>query len=260
MLRFWKALSNRPPVYKESAYVDASRYKDVFAPKKNCKYEWVANYAQFNITQLLSVNETLDHKAESLIAVFAGGTGLVSLGAIPQLSTVGAQVSIVWGVALFFAVVCVAVAALVRSPKDTFLPPSIAYALQYADYYGDEAEATFLAQWHLACEGIRLSNSRKALGLKVAVWCGVLAICSLAVSFVVAIATIDRTPPSSKAGETRMSNPPAPVPNPASQPQTPPAASVSPAQSSNPQTVQASNQPPAATASPQSIQESRGDK
>jgi hypothetical protein len=207
----------------------------------------------------LSANNTLDSKAESLLKVFAGGSGLLSLGAVLQLSNVSYAVAAFWGVSLALAVACIIVASLVRFPKDTFLPPSIAWALEYVDSFDEQSGERFLAQWHVACEGMRLSNARKTFGLKFAIWLGLSAIIVLALSFVAALATMDvavhnetQEPVMSQPANTSPS-----APNPSSQPQTPSAGPSTPSgpQASGPQTVQAGRNP-AVAAGPQSIQES----
>ena len=246
-----------PEVWQEPAYQDAYEFKNDFNPETNADYKWVASYADFNFRQLLSANESLDAKAESLITVFAGGSGLISIGAVPRLSAVSIWVSSLWGLALVLAVACVVLAYFIRFPKETFMPPSIAWALEYVRSYGSEAEAKFLAQWHLACEGIRLSNARKSRSLKTAMNCGVWAVVTLGLSFVAAFATMGSATTSKQltAGRQMAEENSAAAPNPSTQPQTP-TTTANVDTVAGPQTMQAGAET-AMRASPQSIQESR---
>jgi hypothetical protein len=250
----------RPKVYEEADYQSAFEYNYKFEPRDGADYKWVATYAEFNFRQLLSANEALDSKAESLITVFAGGSGLISIGAAPKLSEVSIWVASLWGLALFLALMCVIVAYFIRFPKETFLPPSVAWALEYVRSYDLHSETRFLAQWHLACEGIRLSNARKSRTLKMAMNFGVWAVITLGLSFGVAFATMGSSPSKASAEVKKMSeeNSTPSAPNPSTQPQTPAVGDGgNPASVSGPQTTQAGNAEPAIKASPQSIQESR---
>jgi lysylphosphatidylglycerol synthetase-like protein (DUF2156 family) len=205
--------------------------------------------------------------------LLGGGSGLLSLGAIVNLSKIGVATLSVLVVGLVLALFAVAIAASVRVPRNTLLPPSIAWALEYVGAYNDQSRNRFLAQWHLACEGMRLSIRAKAWGVKVATWLGVASVAAVALSFLVAIATIN---PSSQQdeGHTTMhkdhpSNPPAPAtaapntssvaPDPSGVSQTPnPRDSQAPAPqaAAEPQVVQKSYDP-ATVSGPQTIQFSR---
>lgn len=254
-----RAFLNWPKVHEELDYREAYEYKNKFVPRDGQDYGWVQDYARFNFDQLLSANNTIDSKAESLLKIFAGGSGLLSIGAVLQLSKVSFAVAVFWGVSLILAVACIIIASLVRFPKDTFLPPSIAWALEYAESFDKQASERFLAQWHVACEGMRLSNARKTFGLKVAIWLGLSAIIVLALSLVAALATMDVAvnKTNQESVMTQPTNTPPPAPNPTSQPQTPSAGPSTPSgpQASGPQTIQAGRNP-AVSAGPQSIQES----
>lgn len=251
----WKALRDEPPVHEEEEYKSANDFKGKYQPKDGTDYSWVKEYAEFNFKQLLSANEALDSKADSFIRVFSGGSGLLSIGASLKLAEVSGWVALSWGLALLFAVIGVFIAACVRLPKNTFLPPSIAWALAYCDEYGEGAgSARFLAQWHLACEGIRLSNARKAFGVSLAIKCGMISVVILALSFGVAAVTIEPPEPTQQ-GEVTMPEEPSSAPDPRTQPQTP-TSSGGAAETAGPQQVQ-NGRDTAQQASPQSIQESK---
>jgi hypothetical protein len=179
------------------------------------------------------------------------------LGAILNVSKLGLPVAIGLGVSLLLALIAIGTAAWVRVPRQTFLPPSVGWALAYADFYGDDARDKFLAQWHLACEGVRLAVRAKARGVRVATWWAAAAILALTLSFVIAICTIDVVADDQAPGGARMSqdsqqNTP-PAPDPAASQQTP-----EPAATAEPQTIEAGasspHAQPAEQAEPQSLQ------
>lgn len=124
----------------------------------------------------------------------------MTLGAIVNLPRLGIVVPIVLVVTLILALVAIFIAAWVRVPSETFLPPSVGWAIRYAEHYRDASEPRFLAQWHLACEGMRLAVRAKAEGVKRATWWAGASLASLAFAFIIAIGTIAGDSPSS--GET----------------------------------------------------------
>jgi len=191
--RLCGALFNRPDAKQTDAYLSAQELKNTFKPENDVDYEWVLRQARFNYEQLLSSNEALDEKAEKLIALFAGGSGLLSVGAILKLSEVNAYVAMCWGIALLFGVLAVIVGGLVRFPKEAMLPPTAEHAVLYANSHKARAEVRFIGQWHLVCEFLKIRNARKADGLKLAFWLGTVAVIVLLVSFWLAFATIDQS-------------------------------------------------------------------
>lgn len=263
-----------PPnkVFTEEEYRRAYEFKDNFVPKGDRDYDWVADYARFTYDQFQNADDTLDKKAESMMRLLGGGSGLLSLGAIVNLSKIGFATSVTLSIALFLALCAVAAAAWVRVPRNTTLPPSIAWALEYVGAYDKQSRDRFLAQWHLSCEGMRLSLRAKAWGVTVATWLGVASVVAVALSFFVALVTITVDPPKDKGNQTMSqdqsdqpaSNPQSPV---AATPGTPPAApdpsgvpqTPSPQSAAGPQVIQKSSDP--ATASgPQTIQYSEDGK
>jgi hypothetical protein len=262
----WKAISDSPPVNSEPEYIAAYEFKNAFQPANGVDYTWVGNYADFNYRQLHATNETLDKKAEFLISLFTGGTGLLTVGAAVNLPVIPTSLRVAWALVLLFAILAIVVAGFIRLPRLVFLPPSVAWATQYVGAYDKDSHARFLAQWHLACEGIRLSNGRKARGLYIATACGIIAIVILGLSFFIAICTIEYTGSKSpNPGVLTMPEgqpPQASAPSPDSQPQTPPISAVaSPAAQAGPQFVQNTYVgDPASQAGPQSLLESDGNK
>jgi len=244
-------------VHDDPDYQKAHEFKDTYSPKEGVDYDWIQDYARLTYDRFQQADELLDAKAESIIKILGGGTGLVTLGAILNLSKLGLPAAIGLGISLLLALVAIAVAAWVRVPRQTFLPPSVAWALTYADFYREAAPNKFLAQWHLACEGARLAVRAKARGVKVATWFAFAALVCLTLSFFIAVCTIDDDGSGQLSGGSRMSsdtqhNTP-PAPDPSGSPQTP-----DPAISAEPQVfekgVGSGEWDPAAQAEPQSLQ------
>jgi len=254
---FWKAITDKPPVHEDSEYQAANEFKAVYQPKYDCDYTWVKQYAEFNFKQLMAANEQLDSKADSFIRVFSGGSGLLSIGASLKIADVSFWLALSWGLALIFSVGAVVIAACVRLPKNTFLPPSVAWALAYFDDYGEKAGGNrFLGQWHLACEGIRLSNARKAYGVSLAIKSGMFSIIILALSFAVAAGTMKSGDIAIQGVNSMQAEDSSPTaPDPRTQPQTP-SSTGGAAETAGPQQVQ-NGRDTAQEASPQSIQESK---
>ncbi|NOY30753.1 MAG: hypothetical protein GXP28_11470 [Planctomycetes bacterium] len=108
-------------IFTDPEYQAAYRFKDVFLPDKDKDYEWVAEYARFTFDQLQKANDTLDKKSESIMRVLGGGSGLLSLGAVLNLTKIG--VATAFGLLSALALVAVVVAVWVRVPQNTLLPP-----------------------------------------------------------------------------------------------------------------------------------------
>lgn len=242
-------------VHLDPEYQAAHEFKDQYIPKESVEYDWVVAYARLILDRFDQADQALDAKAESIMKVLGGGTGLLTLGGIINRPKLDAAVAASLCVALVLALAAIACAAWVRVPRNAFLPPSIGWALAYADYYEKLAEARFMAQWHLACEGARLALRAKVRGVKAATWLAVFALIAVAVSFFLALATMDvesaqqsGASKMSKEASPRVNTPPAP--NPSGTSQTPPALQA------GPQEIQKSFSAaePAKTAEPQSIQ------
>jgi len=264
---FMKMIKKPVKIHEELDYRKAYQFKRNFQPQDGVEYGWIKQYAEFIYSRLEQASETLDSKAESMIRIFAGGSGLVSLGAILNLSDISVEVAICWLIALGLALVSIYSAARVRFPRQTYLPPSLYWAIQYAEHHKSTAEDRFLAQWHLACEGLRLNNRWKASGLKVSVVFGVAAIVCLALSFCVALGTMKTIETNDSPEEQTMAVDPPPAPDPAAQPQTADSTSqVGPSEHAGPQSVENSYNPNAKggggdqadVAGPQSDQDSSG--
>jgi hypothetical protein len=240
-------------IHLDLEYQKAHDFKNLFHPKNGVDYEWVTGYARQIYDQFDQADQVLDAKAESIIKVLGGGSGLLTLGAILNLPKLPTGVLWCLAVALVLALLGIFFAAWVRMPRQAFLPPSIAWALAYSDHYGKDAENKFLAQWHLACEGMRLAVRNKARGVTLATWFASAALAAVSLAFFVAILKIDEVNASNPAGGVQQM-----VQNPGSENSTPPAPDPSgvtqtpePALQAEPQVI--NRGAPATTAEPQSI-------
>jgi hypothetical protein len=242
-------------------YQKAHALKNTYRPTKSSdQYGWVADYAKYVLGEFRSAERTLDEKAESVMKLFGSGTGLLTFGAFINLPKFSLLTTILLGVALLLALAAIFAAAWVRVPRQTYLPPSVASALAYVEKYEDVSETRFLAQWHLACEGLRLSLRLKSSGVRIATWLGFWSIFVVAMSLCSAIMWPVEQPKKNdsqtKLEHREMSSgiPIAAtfVPDPSGASQTP-----DPAIFLNPQRMEAFD--PAAAAEPQSIQFPAGD-
>ena len=251
-------------------YARAHRFKNAFIPQEGVDYGWVRTYVRESYGKLEQADQNLDNKAESIIKLLGGGSGLLSIGAIVNLSRLSGWVAVCLLISLVFALAGIVFAARVRVPSQTFLPPSIGWAIRYAEVYKGAAEDTFLAQWHLASEGTRLALRVKSAWVKYATWLAVATLITVALSFVVALGTMDWNDPSRDAGGVSMKRdsdsqrdtaplPPDPDAAPQSPPPNPPS---EPRLQAEPQQIEKAQPPvdPATSAEPQSIQFSVGDE
>lgn len=284
----WLFEMSRPDrIFTDPEYAKAYEYKNQFQPKDDADYGWVSTYAVFIYNQLQAIETSLDSKAESIIKLMGGASGLLSIGAIinmDKLAALNGPTRFWIAISLIIALFSVGLAIWARVPRNTVLPPSIAWALEYVEGYESQSESRFLAQWHLACEGIRLSNRAKSICVRVASWMGLVSVLLLAISFFVAMATITTAPPKpvetvatqqptlirniinmteNQSNSTGNESAPAdaqpaatPAPNPASQPQTPPAPKVASPQAAAGPLILSEDKGPAANAGPQTIQKS----
>jgi hypothetical protein len=211
-------------IHSDEAYRRANVFKDRFQPRDDVDYAWIQTYSREVYSRLEQADQTLDTKAESIIKLLGGGTGLLALGALINAPKIGILPVICICAALLAALFAIFSAAWVRVPRESFLPPSIAWAISYAHRYAKPADQ-FLGQWHLACEGMRLAVLAKAAGVRLATWLAVTAILFLALSFIAALFTIEPgipdNPEQAMASATEQPNEFPPAPAPSGIPQTP---------------------------------------
>ena len=157
-------LSSHPQeIFEEEDYKLAYEFMLRFEAKEDIDYSWVCTYAESHYQRLQTVAEVIDDKAESIIKIFASGSALLSLGAIINIEKYGLISGVSWGIGILFALLAVIAAGWVRYPKVTYMPPSSGWALDIAEKHGDKSEVTFVTQWHLASEGLRIGTARKAV-------------------------------------------------------------------------------------------------
>src|SRR5690606_4594021 len=106
-------------------------------------------------------------KADAIIKYLGGGTAAVTLGTLAAVGPNNAWIPLLLLPSLVFALWSIYLALRVRQPTDVPSPPHVTTAIKYANAYGSQAEATFIALWHLCCEGIAFVNGRKARKLKI---------------------------------------------------------------------------------------------
>jgi hypothetical protein len=128
----------------------AETYRKEFRPQEGVEYRWVCEYAKVNYDMLHDAFNTLDEKADTIIKHLTGGTGLLALGAIGFIAqnSSNAWIALMAIPALAAALWAVRQAIQARKPSATSVPPPVRGAVQYAEEYGEHAEARFLGQWH----------------------------------------------------------------------------------------------------------------
>lgn len=172
-----------PEVYEDEEYRLAYQHLLKFEPKPEVDYGWAIDYAERHFERLWSVHEALEEKAEAVIKIFASGGALLALGAIAGIEKFSLVSGLFWSLGLLLALFAVLSAGKVRYPKTTFMPPSAAWTASIAEERGKQARAAFIAQWHLASEGLRLGSARKAAALKRAMLFGFAALVCLSIAF-----------------------------------------------------------------------------
>ena len=65
-------------VHDDPAYQKAHEFKDSYSPKEQVDYDWVQDYARLIYDRFQQADESLDAKAESIIKLLGGGTGLLT--------------------------------------------------------------------------------------------------------------------------------------------------------------------------------------
>lgn len=174
------------PVARRAEYLKALDFEERIQPIEGVDYEWAWDYAKGAYDRLATIYSKLDEKADGIIKYLGGGAGLFTIGMLTNLDKIPAAY-LAWSIpAVIVAVLSVIVANLARKPNDSSLPPSVESAFRYADSFNKTAKASFLGQWHLACEGMRLAVETKALRVTWATWLYVASIALLLVPLVIA--------------------------------------------------------------------------
>ena len=162
MCAFKKWFSKPDKILEHNDYQRAVEFKEGFTPKEGCDYKWIWSYAEQLLERLETTYRELDGKADSIIRYLGGGVGLLTIGAIASISKDNAFV-VGWTIPSFLtALAAIWCAARARTPSSTQIPPPIDGAIKYAEAYSEEAQSTFLAQWHLVCVGARIAILAKA--------------------------------------------------------------------------------------------------
>jgi len=143
-------------------YKEAITFKASFEPLEKVDYEWVNKYAEYTYQQLHGTFKYIDEKADSIIKYLSGGTAIVAIAAVANVTSDNAVLVLLLLPAFLCALFAIFLASSVRVPSPTTAPPDVKTAIDYADAYDVQGQATFLGLWHATCEGLAIVNERKA--------------------------------------------------------------------------------------------------
>ncbi|MCI0743484.1 MAG: hypothetical protein L0Y72_31030 [Gemmataceae bacterium] len=155
--------------------------------KRGVDYNWVAEFAKDHWNRLDAIFKHIDEKADGLIKLFGGGTGLLALSTFFAINKNTVNIYLGAIPAFVLAILTVALAIWARAPLRIFIPPSVAAAKRCADEAREHAQGAFLKLWHQTCEYLRLCNEEKSRRLKLATICCWLTLASLIIPLIVAI-------------------------------------------------------------------------
>jgi hypothetical protein len=137
-----------------------------FTPKPGCDYEWTVAYGKDCYAGLEASFRYLDEKADSIIKYLGGGSAVITVGALAAPGVAGSWLPYLFLPSLCCALLAIRAAAEIRQPNWVPGAPPVKVAVEYAEAYGDKAEATFVALWHACCEGVAVANDDKAKKLR----------------------------------------------------------------------------------------------
>ncbi|MFH1920580.1 MAG: hypothetical protein ABIP48_11920 [Planctomycetota bacterium] len=103
----WLSRQLPSKVHDDPAYQKAHEFKNIFSPTEGVNYDWIEDYARLIYDRFDQADQTLDAKAESIIKVLGGGTGLLTLGAIINLPKLGLPVAIALAFSVLLALVAI---------------------------------------------------------------------------------------------------------------------------------------------------------
>jgi hypothetical protein len=163
ILEIWRRWRTKEEDAHDAAYRDAVEFRSTLTAREGVEYTWISEYAERQYGWLHEAFSTVDEKANSIIKHLTSGTGLFALGAIALItSRDNALVALTALPAFACGLRAVALAIKARRPAQTDMPPPIKGAVQYAEKFGNDAQAVFLGQWHQACEGMARAVARKS--------------------------------------------------------------------------------------------------
>lgn len=151
-------------IRKSASYAQALAFMKAVQAKEGVEYDWVIEHAKDLWDERRKHFASLDEKADSIIKYLGGGLGLLSVGILAKVDANNAYL-VGWTLpAVVCAIASLFLAAIARKPNSVPTLPPIDAAVGYAEEGKEkkEAQAIFLGQWHLICEGQRLANRRKA--------------------------------------------------------------------------------------------------
>jgi len=170
----------------DSEFKDADRYAKEFTPKDGVDYEWVTEYAKEHYGRIDKGVDNLEQKADSIINYLGAYTGLLSLASIYSVSAVHWSVAVSALPTFVLSVAAMKEAASARSPIDKPIPPDVLNAIEFAEAYGSDAQATFIPRFGAASKGMKAVNGEKARLVNNATKLMILAFAALALPIIAA--------------------------------------------------------------------------
>jgi len=164
---------------------EANKFKSEITAVPDRDYKWVCQYAKEHWSRLDAAFHRHDDKADSIVKLL--GTSLFAFGALLYVNRHNAHILLAATPAVLFALIAIGCALAVRLPRTAALPPSIKGAWEYCNYFNEQAEATFIGQWHKACEMLRNANEKKASLLTASFICSIIAIAVMSLPIAVAV-------------------------------------------------------------------------
>ncbi len=179
--RFWRELFPKPwsvrlpfrsidyqthPVYLESV-----KFKDEFSPcvrephepdDVRYDYEWVRGHAKENYERLHKAFNDLDNKADAIIKYLGGGTTVISIAALFNVTPESVYLLYLLAPAVLTSVVSICLAMRARQPTAIPHPPTVEVATKYIAFFNSKSEAAFLGLWHCCGEGMEVKIKEKS--------------------------------------------------------------------------------------------------
>jgi len=180
---------------EDPTYLDAVDFRKTFTPKDGVDYKWAWEYSEKQYEHLQEQFRYQDEKADSIIKYLGGGAGLVAIGSIVAITKQNAWLVFFLIPCLLCAVRAIQLASSVRTPKPALSPPSIKGAVLYAEQYGAAGQATFIGQWHEACEALaKVGKCKSDIVKRAHRWYAAALYCLLGALFVAAVWTLTLAP------------------------------------------------------------------
>jgi hypothetical protein len=144
-------------------------------------YDWVATYAMEENRQALASLDSVDSKADGLIRYLGAGSAFVSLLALYSQPGGGQHL---WAIAptLLLLLLSLGCAVIARAPQAHPNPPFTKSAVQFAEFYKENANVRFAMKVGAATVGVKAATQYKAAFVRWSFRFFVLAIAYLSVA------------------------------------------------------------------------------